>query len=288
MVEDSKINCTNCGYQLRKEWRACAHCSMPIEKSVLSCKRCYQLILDPEANFCPYCRYQLVKNVDLIGVEIERTSKFEEPERLLIVSNDDKLSRKDIIKTLSFDTDTQLKIAGSSYLNQFSTYLILIAGISAAIALFFVSVLNQPLKFEDMIRLFVYNIVAYPLAFLVFIITIREIIRIIDVEIPIYQFKNVIGSNVFLLVTKDVISLLLTAYIKIFVGSNGAAIGIYVTLTIIAGVIIFAQQVIFVKNIVGTSGFMSIILVGSAVYISGTIGVYYVISILDEVISFIF
>ncbi|MCE7733317.1 MAG: hypothetical protein GPJ54_00470 [Candidatus Heimdallarchaeota archaeon] len=275
--------CKRCNYGLQDDWVSCPNCSTMINDKTywVSCNRCFQIIYDSKPNFCPFCRYQQVKKVSVKGeevIEIDVVTPFEEPERVSIEIHDDKITKTEVINALKFDTDAQLRIAGSTFISKYNRLIILLIGISGATSFLLATAIFPGGSFTDGAKLFVITAVVYPCVLYVVAFTLRELMKMVGLTPSPNAFKNVIASTVPVFIVKDILAVLISTYVLIFMGStnNEVAVGIYTTLTGIAMLILVVQLLLFVKNVIGTSGLLSFILILISLHVAGIIGGYYI------------
>lgn len=275
--------CNKCNYGLLDDWVSCPNCSTMVNDKTnwVSCSRCFQIIYDNEPNFCPFCRYQQVKKVFFKGeevIEIDVVTPFEEPERVSLELHDDKITKTEVVNALKFDTDAQLRIAGSTFISKYNRLIILLIGISGASSFLLATAIFPGGSLADGVKLFVITAVVYPGVLYVIAFTLRELMKMVGLTPSPNAFKNVIALTVPIFIVKDILAVLISIYVLIFMGStnNEVAVGIYATLTGIAMLILIVQLLLFVKNVIGTSGLLSFILIFISFHVAGIIGGYYV------------
>ncbi|MCY3413338.1 MAG: zinc ribbon domain-containing protein [Candidatus Heimdallarchaeota archaeon] len=283
------MKCTNCSKELLADWRACPECATIVSQGkFISCHRCHQLILDPNPKFCPYCQFKLVKKVK----QDIPVLKFEEPERTSVIPNDDQLNIQLLRSSYKFDGAQILRIAGNSSISRYRHFSLFLLGmILSCTAIFIGSLFEGNTPLSQTARIFITTSFITPSVLYASAIGMKEAVRMSGITLRVESILNVVSSTVPVYLVVAIVSCLLGVYTRIFMGAGTGesefALMIFYVLMLIVTLFMTVQLVILVKNTVGASGLMSILLILLSYWIAGITGGMYIGMLLNNLLDVI-
>ncbi|MFX0171605.1 MAG: zinc ribbon domain-containing protein [Candidatus Hodarchaeota archaeon] len=275
---DSKGNfCWNCGDKLKPHWVFCVKCGTARFKfQPILCNRCNRVIDDETPIFCPYCQNKITKMPSVI-------SEAPTPVELTVSETEDSI--KQVLSSLSFNQKATLNIVNSTPFTGIALILIILSGISYALAGYTIDLIfSGDIQPDIYIGNFIFQ-VSILLTLGVFENTILSILKIKTSNL---HFLRLMGNYTPLFIVKDMIIIPLFLYISIFqYGESYFASMILVTATIITIIFMFLHLLVFTRTVTRTGISASLVLVILSIYMAFSFVMGYIIPVFNLFSKFI-